>query len=634
MTLLPGAFSDHVQITLSTAQFAADKSFSAPRFEALSYAWGAADDPVGISVYEDAKGGSRNGYVRVTQNLATALPYLRHENEERVLWIDAICVNQQDLVERSNQVRKMADIYSRAERVVVWLGPESENSANALQRLHVLGSHVTVDWTSFRYRANTKQDRDLANQNVDVSFTEEDFSAIHALFCRSWFERLWVRQEVQLATVAILVCGYSMIPWNTFRNAVRCLYTKLRLRSIRAFSDRLNLIENIVDYSGSYTGLGRRAYSAGDCKCSDERDRIFAILGVLHHTDKERWSFEPNYTSTLCQVYEDVSFSYMEAWENLHLMDYCDLASRDNKQDLPTWVPDWTSMSRIPYPFSFGFADCGAPGDFERNGKGVLRARGLYVATIERADKLQDHVRGSYTKNVVEIRRISHGMTLTDTYVGGGTQLEALRRTFRANRFSENRDPPDSAIITEQQSRSAFSRLLECSLESFEGGNFPTDVEQYLFGPSRYWKGRSFVVTETGYIGLAPAATKSQDLVCVLLGCRLPLVIRPLGVGSPRFQVIGHCYIDSLMAGQAFLGPLPEPYRYILKFQNGDWLDAFLDERTKESQCEDPRWELLLGEDYRDKLGLKGMSRDQKTALLMSEAMNSRGIETTWFEFV
>ncbi len=68
----------------------------------------------------------------ITRNLAEALPYLRYKGKPRVLWIDAICVNQTNLEERSRQVTRMVNIYSKAARVIVWLGFESENTSAAM----------------------------------------------------------------------------------------------------------------------------------------------------------------------------------------------------------------------------------------------------------------------------------------------------------------------------------------------------------------------------------------------------------------------------------------------------------------------------------------------------------------------
>ena len=85
-----------------------------PVHEALSYVWGTAFNPVDVKV-----GSSDSDTIPITQNLAIALPYLRYKNETRTLWIDAICINQQDLRERSSQAKMMGDSYHLADRVIV-----------------------------------------------------------------------------------------------------------------------------------------------------------------------------------------------------------------------------------------------------------------------------------------------------------------------------------------------------------------------------------------------------------------------------------------------------------------------------------------------------------------------------------
>ncbi|KAH9217518.1 heterokaryon incompatibility protein-domain-containing protein, partial [Leptodontidium sp. 2 PMI_412] len=127
--LLPGPFDAPVHALLQTTSFTGD---SVPQYEALSYTWGSADDPKTIRV---GNAPFDRTVLEVTSNLAKALPYLRHASVRRTLWIDAICVNQQDLQERSSQVKRMPDLYSKAKGVVVWLGPNEPDSAAAMNLL-------------------------------------------------------------------------------------------------------------------------------------------------------------------------------------------------------------------------------------------------------------------------------------------------------------------------------------------------------------------------------------------------------------------------------------------------------------------------------------------------------------------
>ena len=100
-------------------------------YEALSYVWG--DPTPKHTVLCEGRD------LPVTHNLYTALMYLRHEDKPRYLWIDTICINQNDIEERNRQVLLMSEIYYEAGRAVIWLGGEDETTVEgfaALERLN------------------------------------------------------------------------------------------------------------------------------------------------------------------------------------------------------------------------------------------------------------------------------------------------------------------------------------------------------------------------------------------------------------------------------------------------------------------------------------------------------------------
>ena len=134
-------------------------------FDALSYVWGSGDTPYTILI--------DNREYRVGANLHAALLHLRDGFVDRVLWIDAICIDQTNMAEKGQQVHAMAKIYAKAGRVIVWLGEEVANSDQALEAIRMsANSHSTapvVDET-------TKQ-------------------AILDLLGRPWFQRIWVCGE-------------------------------------------------------------------------------------------------------------------------------------------------------------------------------------------------------------------------------------------------------------------------------------------------------------------------------------------------------------------------------------------------------------------------------------------------------
>jgi hypothetical protein len=138
LKLLPGTFESEVHVLLDIVPFTKGSDI---RFEALSYTWGSPKDKAKIQI-----GQNKHCELAVTRSLAEALPYLRYETKPRVLWIDAICVDQQNVAERSSQVKRMAGLYTKAERVVIWIGPASSNSNLALDILSSIGSKIAVDW--------------------------------------------------------------------------------------------------------------------------------------------------------------------------------------------------------------------------------------------------------------------------------------------------------------------------------------------------------------------------------------------------------------------------------------------------------------------------------------------------------
>lgn len=114
--LLPGVAKPDIAADLHTIRFQPGKPTQ--NFEALSYTWGSSEDATEIMI-----GHLVDCSLQVTRNLEITLRNLRYADRPRVMWIDAVCVNQQDLDERGEQVKRMADIYSRAKEVTVWIGP-------------------------------------------------------------------------------------------------------------------------------------------------------------------------------------------------------------------------------------------------------------------------------------------------------------------------------------------------------------------------------------------------------------------------------------------------------------------------------------------------------------------------------
>lgn len=152
------------------------------KYEALSWCWGRESKDCGIRVQ---KGGS---YYRlaVTHELILALKYLRDPHKARILWIDALCINQNNHEERNHQVQMMARIYNCAEQALIWLGEDNDSSNEAINFIQEIMKLENFDSIS--------EKRENASK----------WQSLLLLMQRPWFSRRWVVQEIALSRAATL----------------------------------------------------------------------------------------------------------------------------------------------------------------------------------------------------------------------------------------------------------------------------------------------------------------------------------------------------------------------------------------------------------------------------------------------
>lgn len=218
MNLLPGLFDDDIIISLETLDLANNRH---RQYEALSYAWGSKDNPLEIFITDPST--NIQAILPVTQNLALALRYLRLPHLSRTLWIDAICIDQQNLEERGHQVKKMGDIYHTTRQVIIWLGPATDYGAFAVRILRGISATIEVDWQTLTMTCTTPADGNWANTQIPLMCDNRTSSSFYNLLHAPWFKRLWIWQEALLSRTAEIHIGHETLAWNDFRNAIFCL---------------------------------------------------------------------------------------------------------------------------------------------------------------------------------------------------------------------------------------------------------------------------------------------------------------------------------------------------------------------------------------------------------------------------
>ncbi|KAL8805983.1 MAG: hypothetical protein Q9182_001640 [Xanthomendoza sp. 2 TL-2023] len=513
LTLLPDILETPIHITIKTVVLSDKK---VPKFEALSYAWGDPADRLDIfvklkpskrDILQWIKNPKRAGptTLPVTRNLAEALKHLRLEDRPRVFWIDAICVNQQDPEERSNQVLRMPEIYSSARVVVAWLGRESADSSVAMRYLQDLGSKIIVDWGLHTFTAASENHLDPFSEEFidEVEPTRQLWLSLRNLLSRAWFERL-----------------------------------------------------------------------------------VYALLSLV--PEVERFGIRPDYTKSVPEVFENLVLQRLECFSDLALLRYC--ATKDRTMDMPTWVPDWSVGSEFNNVLESGRADGSARAYARSPSKGTLIATGLCVTVI---DQIQDYQVMEIPRDFdYEWAKLFGGLisALIDRGIINSSLdgLPTLCRALCANSFSNTGVPLNQNLPVLEK---AVEYLMDCYEWSVQGLTEPPEPYKH-FTDSVHWrkKGRVLFTAAEGRFGLAPEAVRKGDKICVILGCPSPLVLRSED-GGITYIVIGVCYLDGIMSGEALLGELPKSWTFVLKYfpmyRAGYF--SYLDNDTGETHVEDPR---------------------------------------------
>ncbi|KAE8135952.1 heterokaryon incompatibility protein-domain-containing protein [Aspergillus pseudotamarii] len=370
LNLLPGKWSDPIHCTWRTVSLNGK-----PEYKALSYVWGRSKHSQPIYL---------NGSpVHITRHLRRALRQLRSDSEAVCLWVDAICINQSDDEEKTEQVKMMGNIYAQCQEVVVYLGdalaPSFSQSFNTPARTRDAISHTMTPHECYSTLAFNEIDtglvwrRPLSHQDgsylfcflqlladgVDMNrFTagkdqgslDEIMEALRLfLSAVTWWKRVWVIQEVVIPSRIVILYGSMLAPWEMFVKAANRVHvnSQMEIRSLAAhdtkvlaeFSRRILSIESIRTrwQSPEQITLLQLLRQFSGRAATDPRDKVYALLGLA----KDKPSVEPNYAASELEVFVDTALDIISRSGSLSVLmgDF----TMKNSHALPSWVPDWSS---------------------------------------------------------------------------------------------------------------------------------------------------------------------------------------------------------------------------------------------------------------------------------------------------
>ncbi|KAK5123885.1 hypothetical protein LTR85_002081 [Meristemomyces frigidus] len=566
--LHPGESSD-IHIDIKTVDFGDGTDMD---YEALSYTWGSQDDPWSVLVH-----GSDCSTLKVTKNLKKALYELRLKDESRVLWIDAICINQADLDERSKQLRLMAQIYERATRVVAWLGPTSYDSDLALDCFNSINANLAVNWAAGEYEV-LRNDTLWADDSETLPCNDQQVLAICNFLYRPWFERLWIWQEIRLgAKRAMLVVGDRNLSWTAFCNAAFLI----RHRGMPHTSASARLVprmEHIHRLCHRQLPMLDALESTRWCKCSDERDRVFTAL-IIDQDFGSSLAIQSEYAKPTHQVYVEAVSKHLEQHSDLEFLKY--LAPEQNMQGLPSWAPDW-SAARTVQRLDVSNAAASSQSAACVGMDSTLRCEGIAVAKLAK---------------VVPFQGLDHTLLQGDRL--GRKLVQMVDQVTEDEELLRNKDYREvlCRVLTQNNLRNRFAQPIEqqseaCLRETLGMREAALSVKDRQSGRRDLFHicaGRSLCVSDERRFCLAPGAALPGDVIAVLLGCTSAVILRSSAAGT--YQVIGEAYYDGVMDGEAVLGPFQDDISIAKQRDNDDayyhW--AYKNESTGELSVDDPR---------------------------------------------
>ncbi len=233
LTLQPGRFKDKLHIRLKLLKFDTRDATFAPRYEAISYAWG---EPPSTR-YISCDGTS----IPIRQNLFDALRHIRYSDKPRKLWIDALCINQHDNAEKATQIPLMKYIYASALKVIMWLGIEDSSTVRGLELVRHAALCARIEDLK-HVVPNLKEEPWSDEQNIARGFPSrfgadgDGLRPVCSLLSNSYFSRVWIIQETVYATSAVLTLGRYHLDFQDFLNGIRFFLAKHYSFSVRSYN--------------------------------------------------------------------------------------------------------------------------------------------------------------------------------------------------------------------------------------------------------------------------------------------------------------------------------------------------------------------------------------------------------------
>lgn len=561
-----------------------------PAYEALSYREG---NDRNRNPFRDRKWITVGGQpISVTATLHAALCRLRLPHEKRELWVDQICISQEDTDEEAFHIRLMGHIYSHCTQCLVWLDE--------------LDSSITLDDAKAALEICTY----MANRSLPTPSSFQSPSAvlgaIKALstICPKddpWWHRAWTAQEAILASPKMLIWGPLELDWKVldrlsgirptlslpwaFHSGELLGLEKTEVEIDKMINECLDILINNIRWvngkSQSHGPISAILKWRGR-KTRDPRDKVFGMLGLLPSDMPLSHTSQCNHKTPTDQVYRAFTLDVMLYTGLLEpLVIEPRTAPGEGNPWMSRWAVDMHCTSMFAVDKDYRIRGCG-------KGKGKYDAcagRKLDTAALLETAAVQDyHMRalGLSGVKVDTVEVIDAGILLGPKMPPALEEIAAVMRRWMemARRFLKSLD----RAFDNDRFKEAFYRVLVGDLVrngEQDGERQPNRedlaavsefvttasglINDLSFWP-KYVGNQTFFITKGGMMGMGHWETQPGDEIWILDGGQMPFAVRPkIGASTTDFDFVGCCYAHNIMRGEGYTDEIIQASRKIIR---------------------------------------------------------------------
>ena len=535
-----------------------------PVFTALSYAW---SDPGNILHFVCS-----GEVLHVHENLGDFLRQTRGRNQGAI-WIDAICINQNDDAEKNHQIPLMGEIYNKAARILVWLGTNSIDEDKACAVISLLANGMTVVFD----QENEAPFPDPSSLGVPPWYCPV-WGDIGALFARKWFQRLWVMQEVCSARKIYVLCGKEGIEWDTLVEFVAGIlrheipFNFLTSRSfdedVRLGMESVPLLDTMRRRHEPSHTIDTESYKISILLCSIRQrvaakavDKVYGSLSMMPSDIQEALTVDVNMSQA--QVYAAFAKCLFRCGDASLIL--CHASHSMQSRGLPSWCPDLAERPSTD-PFGAFYTSHGFAVGHEPTPSGkekikllqdwaMIETIGFVVTTISDTVSLE-YNRPAYVEDPADLLKWDHACftmakrfidppdhdrmaeSLCETLVGGGRCSTII---------------PSQPVSAWVQDHENWKSITQKWVESGDSGApllMTKSAKRFTTSLNLASYGRRVFMTQGKHFGLGALHTQVGDLVCILYGRPTPFILR-LNLDECTYTQVGEAYVNGIMDGEA-----------------------------------------------------------------------------------